>query len=161
MQPRIETLSQKKLAGKRLKMSFAEDKTFVLWQSFMPHLRKIRNAIGSNLYSVEVFDPSFFDPFDPFKEFEKWAAVEVSSFESVPVGMETLLLPSGLYAVFVHKGPSSEGRKTYDFIFRIWLPGSEFRLDARPHFAVMGENYKQNDPDSEEEIWIPIKQTIE
>jgi AraC family transcriptional regulator len=30
-------------------------------------------------------------------------------------------------------------------------------LDQRPHVEVMGEKYKNNDPDSEEEIWIPIK----
>lgn len=27
----------------------------------------------------------------------------------------------------------------------------------QPHFEVLGEKYKDNDPTSEEEIWIPIK----
>jgi AraC family transcriptional regulator len=29
-------------------------------------------------------------------------------------------------------------------------------LDDRPHFEVLGEKYKNNDPTSEKEIWIPI-----
>jgi len=30
-------------------------------------------------------------------------------------------------------------------------------LDDRPHFEVLGDKYKNADPDSEEEIWIPIR----
>jgi AraC family transcriptional regulator len=38
-----------------------------------------------------------------------------------------------------------------------WLPNSAYALDDRPHFEALGEQYKNNDPNSEEEIWIPIK----
>ena len=36
-------------------------------------------------------------------------------------------------------------------------PKSKYELDKRPHFALMGEEYKNEDPDSEEELWFPIK----
>jgi len=51
----------------------------------------------------------------------------------------------------------SEGPKTYNYIFQEWLPNSDFKLNHRPHFAVMGEKYKRNNPDSKEELWLPIK----
>lgn len=73
--------------------------------------------------------------------------------------METLVIPGGLYAVFVHEGPATEGDKTYRFIYTEWLPASEFRVDDRPHFAVMSENYQRDNPNSEE-IWIPIKNKV-
>ncbi|MEP1984886.1 MAG: GyrI-like domain-containing protein, partial [Maribacter dokdonensis] len=38
-----------------------------------------------------------------------------------------------------------------------WIPNSEYQLDGRPHFEVLGAKYKNNDPNSEEEVWIPIK----
>ena len=123
----------------------------------MPRRKEITNPTGSELYSVEVYTPLFFDPFNPNAEFEKWAAVEVPNFDKVPDEMETLTLPGGLYAVFVHQGPASAGPKTYGYIFETWLPNADFLLDNRPHFALMGEKYKQDDPGSEEEIWIPIK----
>jgi AraC family transcriptional regulator len=88
--------------------------------------------------------------------FEKWAAVEVSEFNSVPEGMASFILNSGHYAVFYYKGLSTD-TEIFRYIFGIWLPGSGFELDDRPHFEVLGEKYKNNDPDSEEEIWIPIK----
>lgn len=156
MEARIEIASEKKLIGKHIVMSFIENKTFQLWNSFMPRRKEITNSIDSNFYSLEVFPDGHFDNFDPNRSFQKWAAVEVSTFEEIPQGMETLTIPTGLYAVFVHKGPQSEGHKTYHSIFVEWLPNSGYTVDERPHFAVMGDQYKKEDPDSEEEIWIPI-----
>jgi AraC family transcriptional regulator len=156
MEPRIESIAEKRFAGRRLSMSFTENRTRELWQSFMPRRREVANGVGTELYSIEVYPAGFFAVFDPNAEFEKWAAVEVSSFEGLPEGLETLTAPPGLYAVFLHHGPASEAIITYTYIFQTWLPGSEFRLDERPHFAVMGERYKNEDPDSEEEIWIPV-----
>jgi AraC family transcriptional regulator len=157
MEPRIEILPEKKLAGKQVRMSFSINKTGDLWRDFMPKRKEIKNAIGPELYSVEVYGPHFFSKFNSETEFEKWAAIEVTDFETVPEEMETITLPRGLYAVFLHKGASGEGPETYRHIFGTWLPESGFLLDNRPHFAIMGEKYKNGDPDSEEEIWIPVK----
>lgn len=157
MKPRIETLAEKKLVGNRTKMSLSSNRTFELWRSFMPRLKEIRNSLGTDLYSVEVYSPIFWEKFSADIEFEKWAAIEVTDFNATPDQMERLTVPDGLYAVFVLRGPASIATKTYEYIFRSWLPSSDFTLDNRPHFALMGEKYKQNDQDSEEEIWIPIK----
>ena len=157
MEAQIKILVEKKLVGKHIVMSFTENKTFQLWSSFMPRRKEIKNTTDSNLYSLEVFPARHFDHFDPNNTFQKWAAVCVSDFSQIPVDMETLIIPSGSYAVFIHKGPASEGHKTYHFIFTEWLPNSEYTVDDRPHFAVMDDKYKKDDPDSEEEIWIPIK----
>ena len=35
-----------------------------------------------------------------------------------------------------------------------------YTLDDRPHFEILGEKYKNQDPDSEEELWIPIKPKV-
>lgn len=157
MQPEITHLEEKKLVGKKCRMSAAENRTGELWRSFMPDRDLITNRIGTALYSAEVFDPSFFNNFDPERKFEKWAAVEVADFNAVPEGMETLVFPAGLYAVFLHKGPAANAPKTYGYIYNEWIPASEYSLDDRPHCAVMGKKYKAESPDSEEEIWIPLK----
>jgi AraC family transcriptional regulator len=157
MQPRIETLPEKKLIGKQVLMSISEDKTRELWQNFMPRLKDISSTVGSELYSVEIYPPRFFDAFDPKVIFEKWAAVEVSNLDAVPEGMIVLTLPTGLYAVFLHKGTAKEAAVTYQYIFTSWLPNAPFLLDHRPHLAVMGVRYKNDDPSSEEELWIPVQ----
>lgn len=156
-EPRLELLPEKILIGRKTRMSFAENRTRELWQSFMPRRKEIPNVVNTYLYSVEQYDPYFFDSFDPGAEFIKWAAVEVSGTDEVPDNIEVLILPTGLYAVFIHRGPASKGVETYEYIFRTWLPASAYALDDRPHFALMGDKYRPEDPDSEEDIWIPVR----
>jgi AraC family transcriptional regulator len=157
MKPRIEILPEKKFIGKKIRMSFLNNKTIELWKSFMPYRKEIGNNVGNELYSIEVYEPQFFNKFDRGREFEKWAAVEVTSHCLVPEGLDTFSTYGGLYAVFLHHGAASVGPKTYKYIFETWLPHSAYVIDDRPHFAVMGEKYKNEDPESEEEIWIPVK----
>lgn len=155
MIPVIKNTYERKLLGKRVNMSLAENKTPELWRSFMPVRNRIANTISSDLISMSVYPAGYFSDFNPAKMFDKWAAVEVSDFDDIPEGLETFILPAGLYAVFDYKGLSSDPQ-IFQYIFGSWLPGSDYNLDNRPHFEILGEKYKNNDPDSEEEIWIPV-----
>lgn len=157
MTPRIETLLPKKLAGKHRSMSLAQDKTRELWRDFMTARNDIPKRIGTVFYSMQVHTPGYFDDFNPLRSFEKWACAEVSDFDALPAGMEGFTLPGGLYAVFLHKGAAPTAARTFQYIFGIWLPNSGYTLDHRPHFEMIGEKYKNDDPESEEEIWIPVR----
>jgi AraC family transcriptional regulator len=158
MEPRIEILTEKKLVGIRTRMTLSANKTVELWRSFMPRKKEISNTVGNSLYSIQFYDESLdFSSFDPNTEFEKWAAVEVAAISAVPEGMEALSLEGGLYAVFLYKGAANAFAEIFRYIFGIWLPNSIYALDNRPHFEIMGERYKGNDPASEEEVWIPVK----
>jgi AraC family transcriptional regulator len=95
LEPRIETMPEKKFVGKCIRMSFSDNRTRELWQRFMP----------------------FFNT----------------------------------------KDPQVKERKPTNIIFDTWLPDSDSLLDNKPHFEIMGDQYKNEDPDSEEELWIPIK----
>lgn len=155
----MEILPETRIAGKRLRMCLADNKTPALWRSFMPRRKEVANAIGKVLFSVQVYDHSL----DVAKDFnahtmmDKWAAVQVPDFEQVPADMDTLVIPEGLYAVFTYKGAASKGAGAFRYIFGAWLPGSGFALDNRPHFELLGEKYKNEDPGSEEDLWIPVK----
>jgi AraC family transcriptional regulator len=155
MQPTIQTLTPKKLVGKKIVMSLADNKVVSLWQSFMPRRKEINNTVSSDLYSMKVYDDSF-DFTQPTREFEKWATMEVTTFDEIPESMESFELVGGLYAVFFYKGLSTD-TSIFRYIFGEWLVSSEYLLDNRPHFEILGERYKNNDPNSEEEIWIPVK----
>ncbi len=155
---RIASLAPKKLVGYAATMSVVNNKTGMLWQRFMTNRSAITNAVGANLYSMQVYPPTYsFARFNPAAEFEKWATIEVSDFDAVPEGMETYLLQGGLYAVFIHRGTPAGFPQTMQYIFGQWLPTSDYQLDRREHFELLGERYKNNDPASEEEVWIPIQ----
>jgi AraC family transcriptional regulator len=158
MECKMALITEKFLVGIPLEMSLSADKTPQLWQSFMPRLNEILNRANKDLISMQVYDKNLdFDNFTPQTPFKKWAAVEVNHPLNVPIGMQKHDLNGGLYAVFLYKGSSSNFAQPYDYIFRTWLPNSGYQLDQRPHFEILGEKYKNNSLDSEEEIWIPVK----
>lgn len=156
LQPKIRHLEEKKLAGHKLVMSLVDNKTGLLWKNFVPEIAGIENRVGTDRYSMQIYESHYFEKFDPAKTFTKYAAVEVTHFDGLPADIEKFILPQGLYAVWNYKGSSNDSR-IFQYIFSTWLPGSDYVLDHRPHFEVLGEKYKNNDPDSEEEIWVPVK----
>ena len=158
MEHRIESIAEKKVVGKRMRMNLAQNKTFELWRSFMPERKTIKNTLGNDLLSIQVYDSAMDYTSNALEtEFEKWAAVEVTEFNEIPAIMESFTIPAGLYVVFQYKGNPNNFAETYHYIFGSWLPDSPYETDNRPHFEILGEKYKNNDPASEEEIWIPIK----
>jgi AraC family transcriptional regulator len=158
-EPKILDVKERILIGMRIMTSLSQDATKELWQSFMSRRKEIENAFPGAYYSVQVYDVDLnMADFSPETKFEKWAAIEVVHDEKAPEGMDAMTLPGGKYAVFIHKGMANAFPETAQFIFQTWLANSEYELDDRPHFEIMREKYfGPNDPDSEEEVWIPIK----
>lgn len=152
-----------------MEMSLAEDKTQALWQSFGPFVKNIKNRKDSNFISLQKFN-SIFDPknFDPNTLFTKWAGVAVQnnletgkakgSHPAQIPGLSLYEIQGGLYAVFKHVGPASEFMRSMGFIYGEWFPKSPYQVDDREHFEVLPEGYRPDDPNAEEEIWIPIRE---
>jgi len=141
-----------------MEMSLSNNKTAELWQKFMPRRAETKNRVTADFISMQKYGDNW--NFSPDLLFEKWAAVEVSSFDEVPADMETYLLKGGNYAVFTHHGPASTAFKTMQYIFSDWLPKSSFELDHREHFEILPAGYSPVDPEAKEEIWIPIKDKL-
>jgi len=155
MNPTLKIFPTTKFIGKNLSFTYSDYRAFELWSNFMPRRKEIQNAIGSELYTIQI-NPDNFD-FNPNTSFVKWAAVQVSTFDFVPDAMEALEIEEGLYAVFNYKGDQNKAAAFFNSIYSEWLPNSDYRLDTRPQFEILGEKYKNNSPESQEEIWIPIR----
>jgi AraC family transcriptional regulator len=157
----VELVTEKKLVGQHLPMSLLEDRTKELWQGFMPRRKEIENPVSEDLISMQVYDGQLsVSDFNHSTQFTKWALVEVKDYTKIPEGMEAYILSGGLYAVFVHKGLPSAFPRTTQYIFGEWLPQSDYEVDDREHFEIMGNKYRNNDPSSEEEVWVPVKRKI-
>ena len=156
MTPKIVEIQEKKMLGMHLEMSLVNNKTGDLFRRFMPRRKEIANTVSNGTYALQQYD---FKSFTPQTIFEKWACVEVNDFNSIPNEMETFTIKSGLYAVFVHKGTTTDFMKSMQYIVHEWLPNSSYTIDnSRPHFEYLGNKYVgPNNPNSEEEVWIPIR----
>jgi AraC family transcriptional regulator len=158
----IEKIAPQKLVGNKVEMNYANNKTFELWRNFMPRRTEISSVNPGRLYSLQVYRTlSDFTRMTPNTMFTKWAALEVADFEKIPTGMEALVTTGGLYAIFIHRGPSSRFATTMTHIFVEWMPVSGYEADHREQFEILGEKYKRESDDSEEEVWIPIRQSPE
>jgi AraC family transcriptional regulator len=159
MQPEIRFIAEKKLAGMYITMTLAENRTPQLWQQFMPRHTEIVTAVTDELISMQVYDAAVAQAgyMTPQSVHQRWAAKEVTDFNAAPAGFETYVLPEGLYAVFTYCGTPQNAAPFFRKIFLEWLPSSEYVLDNRPHFEVLGPKYKHNDPESEEEVFIPVR----
>lgn len=157
LEPKIVLLPEIKLVAKCILMSFSQNRTHELWQDFGPSIKDIPYRMGKDKYSIQIFpDTDFFKNFNSEGIFKKYAAVNVSDYGDLPNGLEKLIIPEGQYAVFDYIGKPSEASETFRYILCQWIPNSRYSLDNRPHIAKMGEKYKGEQPDSEEELLIPI-----
>lgn len=137
-------------------MSLGADRTSELWRDFFAQRPELARHPRPDLYSIRVYEPDYFQSFTPARTFEKWAAVEATPVDASAANLDRIVLPAGEYAVFLYRGPAADAR-IFQFIYGEWLPRSDFELDARPHFEVLGAKYSNTAPDSQEEIWIPVR----
>lgn len=154
--PEIVHIDKKLLVGQALDMSLMDNKTFELFSGFMPQRNQISNAVSTDIYEVMQYNTNHFKAFSPNNRFTKWATLEVSNHNHIPKGMQPLVLEEGLYAKFVYKGLPKDFGTLMRYILSKWLPQSGYQLDDRPHFNVLGEKYKNNDPSSEEDVFVPL-----
>ena len=54
MNPTIKTFKTTKFIGKNLSFTYTDYRAFELWSSFMPRRREIQDAIGSELYNIQI-----------------------------------------------------------------------------------------------------------
>lgn len=157
--PEIKHVPEKLLAGCLIEMSYAADKTPLLFRTFMPHRHAIAHKTDAHIFLVNIL-PGQLQPtgLTPETRFEKCGGVEVSAKGELPEGLTYFTLPGGHYAVFIHKGPAAAFMGTFHFIFNTWLPASVWEYDVTRHrFERIPPGYKPDDADAQEEIWIPVK----
>lgn len=158
MVPEIVVFPETRLAGLRTTTSFSQMNTISLWQKFMPVRMSVQQRENDLVYSIDIYPEGFFSgPVQFERQFDKWAAMNWKDSVKLPDDWEYLTIPAGLYAVFHFRGNQQNAPEFYRNIFMQWLPEAGYVTDDRPHFALMGEKYKNGDPNSEEDIWVPVR----
>lgn len=158
LQPKIMDIAAIHLVGMKEKTSVATMNPAEQWKQFMQRRNEVVH-IPNKYFSVQEYPTDYsFQQFNPTALFEKWAAVSVNDIVEIPKGMDAMTIPAGTYAMFLHKGTMQYFPKLMQYIIGVWLPNSDYELDGRPHFEQLDERYLgPENPNSEEEIWIPIK----
>lgn len=154
MKPELKNLAKLILLGTSSEMSLTNNQTPLLWGSFRRQQKQHFPQDPDCFYSVNVYPANYFENFNPETPFVKHALVSAEYAGNTDLPWDIFELPGGLYAVFSHKGPDTS---IFQYIYSTWLPNSGYQLDNRPHFEKMPAGYVPGHPDSEEEIYIPIR----
>ena len=147
------------VVGLRGETTLADNRIPELWDRFFPRRGEIRHRIGEANYGIcEYSSPKF--PGDVFTDetrFHTIVGVEVSDTADIPEGMSLRQMQESEYAVFEHRGSLRRLRDTYDYIYGVWLPNSEYELGMSDDFELYDERFLGMD---EEEslmlIYIPV-----
>lgn len=119
------------------------------WQEFAPHIGHIPNVVGDATFGV-CFNG------DGEGNLDYLCGVEVCDFTDVPHGLDTLRAPSNQYAVFEHVGHVSEIRRTWQTIFRNWMPANGRQIQDAPDFERYGKDFDPRSGTGRIEIWLPL-----
>lgn len=159
MTPKIIVSETILIVGLKADLSFMTNAqgTGNLARQFMPKRNQILNRVGTDKFSIQIYNQFDLKTMSPNTVYEKWVGVAVSDFKTIPEGLETLTINEAKYAVFNFEGKPEEFLKTWQGIHINWLPNSGYKLDDKPHFEKLPEDYHPSNAFVKEEIWVPIK----
>lgn len=158
LEPEFYTQPAMKLVGLKTRFySTASEKNNIgeklpgLWGQFMERMGEIENTVPGICYGVvrQIKEDSDL--------LEYYSAIEVSSLDSIPEGMDSIEIPSTHYAKFTHKGEAQQVDSTVNYIYSSWLLASGKRHTAGPDLEVYGEEYDPVSANSVMYYAIPLE----
>lgn len=156
--PEIKELGEIKLMGISI---FTRDKRDIreVWEMFMRSYDKIpTRSVYSGICSYPGFGLEYYnDDFFENGKFFYMPAVQVDSFDIIPIDMSAKIITPSKYAVFTHKGIPSTISETITAAYEIWIPESGFKADRSYDFEYYDDRFKPDSEESEIDIYIPIK----
>jgi AraC family transcriptional regulator len=130
-----------------------ENKIPQLWNKFNQRKQEIKQRVDQHIVmGISEFSSNPYD--NPFTYL---ACVPVKEVLDIPKGMVTKTIPSMKYVVTTHKGRLDTLGDTFDYIYAIWLPKSDYELAEAHDFEIYDERFLGPDHEqSEVDVYIPI-----
>lgn len=150
MEPKIVKKEAFSVIGMHCRGRNQEGEIPEMWREFGPRVPEIQNIVSDSVaYGIS-------DNMDPDTgEFDYVAGFEVSDVPEVPEGMVHWAVPGGRYAVFRTTLPNLG--ETFKYVYYEWLPRSAYEHRPGPDLELYDEAFDAEDPDSEFEVYVPIK----
>lgn len=121
-----------------------------MWEAFGPRMHEVKQVINPQVcYGIS-------DNMDEdTHEFDYIAGCEVASAADIPEGMVSWVVPAGTYAIFTTTLPRVG--QTFQHAYHTWMPQSGYQGTGGPDFELYDEQFDPRDPQSEFDLYIPIK----
>ena len=157
LEPSIRVEPKKQIVGIRTQFfSIDSEKNNIaqklpaLWANFLSRLPEIPNALDDVCFGV------LYRIAENDEQLNYIAGVQVNDIQSIPDGMEALVIPESRYALFTHRGEVAQLDTTVDYIYSNWLLKSGHRHSYSPDLEIYGQDYHPSSKDSIIHYAIPI-----
>ncbi len=158
----IQDLGPLQLAGLSQTTSHGAGNSAEVWRAFGPRVKEVTARADQYRYNVRQYpEDLILADLTADTAFEQWAAVALTNGDdAIPDGMVKLRVPGGTYAYYTFHGSPAGFGSALERLLREWLPTSGYTIDnSRPHFERLGPDYRPDDPNATEEVFIPVLAT--
>ena len=156
VEPVIVELDEMTVVGVQTLFSMKCNLIPLLWERFAPRMQEIKNASRKDVALEVAYDMQGESEEETFFVL---AGLIVDSVGEIPEGMTYKHIPAHEYAMFTHYGPISQIYDTYDRIYNKILPRSAYEVDDKAcAIEWYDERFKMDSPDSEYDIYVPVKE---
>lgn len=128
-----------------------QNEIFQMWQALGARMPEIPQVINPEI-AYGLSDNVDHDT----GEFDYVAGLEVREGTALPEGMVQWEVAGGTYAVFPCTLPTLG--EVFDAVYSTWLPKSGYQRADGPEVERYDEHFDPQDPDSQLEVFIPIRQ---
>ena len=152
MIPEIREMQTRTIIGRNLLLPLYSREVFALWKEFRTEQMK------AGLIDVELYSIQEFAEWPPKTTIMHWSGIEKQDTVKYPEEWQECVLQGGAYAFALFKGDSEEFPAMLKDIIVSWIPTTDYEYDpSRLQFQVMPHDYKLDDPNAEEQVWIPVR----
>ena len=126
-----------------------------IYQSLVDRKDEIHNKKNENVTLMQIYpmDPDFNPQVDRFTHL---ICYEVNELGEVPQHMISHTVTESKYVAFTHKGLESELSRTYEYLYRQWIPDSG-NEPKDYDFEIWDERYHPESPDNEIDVYVALK----
>ena len=162
IQPKKEYLEEIILVGLKRNTNILNNFVPEMWKNFLNNQNKIKNKINDKYYCLTEYLGEKNNILQ-VTAFVGAAVLKGNNAIHIPDGMHKKIIPASMYLIFSHTGKLFSEKekqlfKSYNFIYRQLLQGSEFQLNYNFSFEFYDNRFKGiYNPDSIMDIYIPFK----
>ena len=127
------------------------DKLLSLWDSFLPRMHEISNAVPDIGYGLVEQTASSAELLNYY------SVMQVKTSAVVPKDMVDVSIAAGQYAVFEHEGDPLLLDETVNYIYGTWLTQSDYVHRGTADIEIYGEAYIPDSADSIVHYALPIQ----
>lgn len=150
-EPRFEKRDAFRVVGMHVRAKPFSEEFSKIWDQFVPRMGEISGRTEEKAsYAVEWG----MDDEDEGGEFSYLAGVAVDAEAPIPEGMMDVQVPAQEYAVFDFV--LQEIKEAMNYIYKEWLPASEYKYAGDPEFEYYDERFRPDEGQFEMSMYVPV-----